>query len=322
MSDTVPAVSVCMPMSRDATVVRRALQSVLTQDFDDFEVLIGDETGAGEPAVAEAADPRVIYRRNPVRLGFSKNHVALLDRAAGRYMTVLHDDDWWEPTYLSSLVAVLDADPEVGLACCATVLDDERGRTSPWPFPLSAGRHDGVLETLLREDWFLLLNATMWRREVWAGPARQWSELCCADLQLFLSAADAGWALYYLPTPLAHWAQHRGQSGAERGPDHGLGVADDVLAFWDGWLEGRPVPQAVLSNGPRARWRLRQARALLLAGRTGEARIAIKGALALARGSDLARTELPRLRRLSFASHLPPFAVRTVVGLKRVAWRN
>ena len=57
--------------------------SVLAQDFDDFEVLIGDETGAAEPAVVEAADPRVVYHRNPARLGFSKNHLALLDRAAG-----------------------------------------------------------------------------------------------------------------------------------------------------------------------------------------------------------------------------------------------
>ena len=234
-------------------------------------------------------------------------------------MTVLHDDDWWEPTYLSSLVAVLDADPEVGLACCATVLDDEHGRTTPWPFPLGAGRHDGVLETLLREDWFLLLNATMWRREVWAGPARQWSELCCADLQLFLSAADAGWALYYLPTPLAHWAQHRGQSGAERGvgPRVGSGKRRSRLlgrvARRTTGGPGRALQRATGALAPPASpgpccWRDEALRRVSPS----------KAALALARESDLVPTDLPGLRRLSFASHLPPFAVRTGVGLKRV----
>ena len=312
-----PTVSVCMPVSRDATVVRRALSTVLSQDFDDFEVLIGDETGSAGPVVAELGDPRVQYQRNAQRLGFTKNHGALLDRAAGRYMAVLHDDDWWEPSYLSSLVAVLETDPEVGMACCGTVLDDDHGHTTPWPVPLGAGRHDNVVDVLLREDWFLLPISTMWRREVWTGPARQWPELCCADLQLFLSAADAGWALYLLPDPLSHWVQHRGQSGAWRGSDNGLGVADDVLAFWGGWLQGRPDDEAALANRQRARWHLRRARALLLAGRAHEARAAIGEAKALRRASALARTELPGLGRLSVASHLPSIAVRTGVGLKR-----
>jgi len=313
----VPTVSVCMPVARDATVVRRALRSVLSQDLSDVEVLIGDETGAAEPAVTEAGDARVRYVRNPDRLGFAKNHRTLLDRAAGKYMAVMHDDDWWEPSYLSSLVAVLEADPEVGMACCATVLDDDHGNLTPWPVPLGAGRHDNLVEVLLREDWFLLVGSTIWRRELWAGPARQWPELCCADLQFFLSAADAGWALYYLPEVLFHWVQHTGQSGAWRGEDNGLGVADDVLTFWGGWLGGRPGEQVALANRQRARWHLRRARALLLAGRAHEARGAIGEAAAFRRAAGLPRTELPGLGRLAVASHLPSIAVRAGVGLKR-----
>lgn len=313
----VPTVTVCMPVSRDATVVGRALASVLSQDLDDFEVLIGDETGAAQPVVAEVGDPRVHYHRNEHRLGFTKNHGAILDRAAGRYMAVMHDDDWWEPSYLSSLVAVMEADPEVGMACCATVVDYGSDGTRQWPVPLAAGRHDNVVDILLREEWFLLPISTMWRRELWTGPARQWPELVCADLQFFMSAADAGWALYYLPRPLAHWVQHREQSGAWRGSDHGLGVADDVLAFWDQWLEGRPAPQAALADRQRARWHLRRARALILAGRAPEARSAVGRAAALRRASSLDRKDLPGLRRLSVASHLPALAVRAGVGLKR-----
>lgn len=317
-----PTVSVCMPVSRDAATVRRALGSVLSQDLGDFEVLVGDETGAAEPAVVELGDHRVQYHRNPSRLGFTKNHGALLDRATGRYMAVMHDDDWWEPSYLSSLVAAMDADPEIGMACCATVVDYGPDATSMWPVPLQGGRHDHVVDVLLREEWFLLPISTMWRNEVWVGPARAWPELCCADLQLFLSAADAGWALYYLPEPLAHWVQHSGQSGAWRGSDHGLGVADDVLAFWDGWLQGRPQAQIELSSRQRARWHLRRARALLLAGRAPEARAALGRASALRRASAIDRSELPGLTQLSLASRLPAIAVRAGVGLRRSAFSH
>jgi hypothetical protein len=128
--------------------------------------------------------------------------------------------------------------------------------------------------------------------------------------------------LYYLPEPLAHWVQHSGQSGAWRGSDHGLGVADDVLAFWDGWLQGRPQAQIELSTRQRARWHLRRARALLLAGRTPEARVALGRASALRRASAIDRSELPGLTQLSLASHLPAIAVRAGIGLKRSAFRH
>ncbi|HXQ44762.1 MAG TPA: glycosyltransferase [Acidimicrobiales bacterium] len=304
----------CMPMARGAHEVEAAVDSVLAQDFSDFELLIGDETGAAGALVAALDDPRIDYRRNPTRLGFSANHVALLDRGRGRYLTVLHDDDRWEPTYLSRLVSVLDRHPEIALACCRTALErgTGSGRSELWPTPLRPGRNDGLLDLVLTEEWFLLLDTTVWRREVWAGPARDWPDLCCGDLQFFLSAAEAGWPLYFLDRVLATYRQHEGQSGAWRGSDHGLGVADDVLAFWEGWLRGRPEDQVALTARQRARWHLRRARALVLSGRTAEARAAVARARALAVGADL-----PDLRRLQVAVALPNRVARTAVALKR-----
>lgn len=304
-----------MPTARGADEVQRAVTSVLRQDHEDFELLIGDDTGAVAELAAHIDDPRVLYRRNPRRLGFAGNHIALLDRARGRYLAVLHDDDHWDPAYLSTMVSAFDAHPDVGLVCCRTAVD--RGSTGRggelWPLPLAAGTVHDWLGTLLRHEWFMLLCSTMWRRAVWAGPARHWPDVRCGDLQLFLSAAEAGWDLYVLHDVLASYSQHHGQSGAWRGADNGLGVADDVLAFWDGWLEGRPPGQIALTARPRARWHLRRARALLLCGRRDEARAAVTEA------ERLAGADLPDLRRLRFASRLPNSLVRGAVGLKRMA---
>jgi hypothetical protein len=301
-----------MPMARPAPALERALRSVLAQDFTDFELLIGDETGAARPLVTALADPRVDYRHNPTRLGFSGNHMALLDRARGRYLAVLHDDDRWEPTFLSRLVAVLERHPDIAMACCGVVLDRGVGDdTEVWPTPLRPGRNDDLLELVLAEEWFLLLDAVIWRREVWGGPARQWPDLCCGDLQFFLSAVEARWPLYFLDTALTAYSMHRGQSGAWRGPDAGLAVADDVLTFWDGWLRGRPDRLVALTTRQRARWHLRRARALLLAGRTPDARDAV------ARAEALGGSDLPDLRRLKLAIALPNPLVRGAVALKR-----
>jgi glycosyltransferase involved in cell wall biosynthesis len=311
-----PLVSVCLPVSRAPEVTRRALDSILRQDLDDFEVLIGDETGDSAVEVAAANDPRVDYRRNPVRLGAARNHVALLDRARGAYHAVLHDDDWWEPTYLSALVGALEADPAVGVACCDTVRDVPGGPPSAWPVPLIPGRNDDVLELLVREEWALLPTSAVWRREVWQGPAREWpDDLCTADLQLFLAAAEAGWAFTYVPRALAHWVQHTGQSGTQRGGDFGLTAASDAVEFWDRWLAGRPRRFRELSAHQRATSQLRRARALLLAGQRVRARAALDEAVALA-GRDLAGR-----RRLAVAAALPTPALQVAVEAKRVGQR-
>jgi GT2 family glycosyltransferase len=325
-----PTVSVCMPMARTAREVEGSVRSVLDQDYGDFELLIGDETGAAGSLVAELGDPRIRYHHNPTRLGFSQNHIALLDRAEGRYLTVLHDDDRWEPSFLSRLVPVLDRHPEIGLACGRARIDrgssghgnggtgaggDGSGGTGKagelWPMPLHPGRNDDWLTVLLREEWFMLVGNIIFRRQVWGGPARRWPELCCGDLQLFLSAAEAGWPVYVLDTVLMDYTMHAGQSGAWRGTDNGLGVADDVLAFWAGWLRGRPDVQVELTAHQRARWHLRRARALLLSGRTKEARAAV------AEAEALGIPEVSDLRKMKLAASLPNPVVRGAVGLKR-----
>jgi glycosyltransferase involved in cell wall biosynthesis len=303
-----------MPMARSGHEVGRAVRSVLAQEFEDVEILIGDETGAAEETIAGLADPRLHYRRNPTRLGFSGNHMALLDRARGRYLTVLHDDDRWAPDYLARLVPLLERHGDVGLVCCRAVLDRGSGDSGDrWPMPLVPGRNESVLEVLLAEEWFMLLDNSVWRREVWAGPARRWPDLCCGDLQFFLSAAEARWPFYFLDAALSVYSVHEGQSGAWRGADNGLGVADDVLAFWEQWLEGRPPGQIALTARQRARWHLRRARALLLARRTVEARQAVN------RAQAFGVSDLPELRRLKLALVLPNPVVRRAVALKRGA---
>jgi hypothetical protein len=287
----------------------------LAQDLHDFEVIIGDETGQFRSLVESLGDDRLVYTHNESRLGYGLNHLTLLDRAMGRHLAVLHDDDWWDPRYLSTMVAALDADPAVGVACSAVSRDVEGGSRrlpAPWPIPFDPGRNDDVLPVLLREEWFLLPTACVWRRQVWSGQAREWHlDLRTTELQLFLSAAEAGWSFYYHPEPLAHWVQHPGQSGAPRGGDLGMAAADDALEFWRRWLQGRPAEYSDLSSRQRARCHLRRARAFVLTGKRAEASSALREATALG------GRRLPGRRQVAVATRFPSPIVRAAVGAKR-----
>ena len=270
----VPLVSVCMPVSRPADVVRRALASVLAQDLADIEVL--DRRRDRRRARPWSPSWRIrgsLYHRNPERLGFSRNHCALLDRAPGQV-----PGDLSRRRPLGAVLSVVDggrargAIPSSAWSAVAQSWTRTVAGPTPWPVPIAAGRHDDVFDTLLHEEWFLLPISTMWRRDTWTGAARQWPELCCGDLQFFVSVAEAGWPLYYLPRPLvALGPAQRADRGAARirpRPRRRRRRAG-VLGRMAG---DAPAGEDRPRERPAGARHLRRARALLLTGRRAEAR--------------------------------------------------
>lgn len=207
-----PLVTVCMPAHRDSEFFRAALASVLSQTMPDLEVIVGDDSGGGLQAAVEAAnDPRVHYVPNAERLGFARNHIATMDAARGKYVAVLHDDDLHHADYLEQMTAVLEADPELGLACSdlwEVFPDGRRQRPGDW---IAGGRYDDWLELALRHNFFVP-TSTVIRREVWAGRrSKTWPEATVGDVVFWYDAALDGTPMYWIDRPLADYRRHDGQ---------------------------------------------------------------------------------------------------------------
>jgi glycosyltransferase involved in cell wall biosynthesis len=85
-------------------LLKEALESILAQDFHDFEVIVGNDYQAevltGE--VLGISDPRIRFINHPRNLREIGNMNALLGLAEGRYFTWLFDDDLYEPGFLRS----------------------------------------------------------------------------------------------------------------------------------------------------------------------------------------------------------------------------
>jgi len=206
-----PAVSVCMPASRDGALFRRALRSVLDQGHEDLEVVVSDDSGGGlEQAAREPGDDRVRYFANTRRLGFALNHTTTMDRARGEYLAFLHDDDHWTPSYLERTLAVLRHDPGLGLVCTDVWMEDEDGRRRRRPRRAPAGRHDRWLHLVMRYAQFQP-SSTVLCRAVWERGRRAWPDVGVGDLVLWIDAARAGWPMHWLDEPLAVYHGHPGQ---------------------------------------------------------------------------------------------------------------
>lgn len=125
-------VSVCIPTYRGAAHIRAAVESVLTQTFADFELLIVDDNSPDDTfAIASSYhDPRVRCLRNPQNLGPEGNWNRCLAEATGRYFKLLPQDDLLAPTCLQRELEVLENDErqQIALVFCARTIIDARAR--------------------------------------------------------------------------------------------------------------------------------------------------------------------------------------------------
>jgi FkbM family methyltransferase len=90
-----PRFSVVIPTRERADTLRFTLRTCLAQDFDDFEIVVGDNCGssATRKVVEEAASDRIRHVRSPKLLSMSSNWDFALSHARGEYVLVLGDDD-------------------------------------------------------------------------------------------------------------------------------------------------------------------------------------------------------------------------------------
>ncbi len=115
--DPPPTVSVLVKSYNHAAYVRQTIDSILTQSFQDFEIVVTDDASTDGTAdiVRSYRDPRIKLEVSPVNLGISGAMNATIARARGRYLAILNSDDWALPDRLKQQVSFLDSHDDVAL---------------------------------------------------------------------------------------------------------------------------------------------------------------------------------------------------------------
>lgn len=119
-----PKVTIGLPVYNGADYLEGTIQTLLTQTFTDFELIISDNASTdGTRAICEAyvaKDPRVRYSRLEQNLGAAPNYNRLVELARGEYFKWQAHDDECAPEFLERCVAVLDRDRSVELVYPST----------------------------------------------------------------------------------------------------------------------------------------------------------------------------------------------------------
>ena len=125
-----PHVSFGIPVRNGERHIGRALDSLLAQEFDDFEVVICDnDSDDGTAHIVQRyleRDPRIHYYRNATDLGQIENFNRVFELARGDYFRWMGADDWLEPGYARLCSEALDARTDaVGVTTQWRFMDDE-----------------------------------------------------------------------------------------------------------------------------------------------------------------------------------------------------
>lgn len=281
-----PFWSVIIPLYERTKYLGQCLDSVVNQapGPEEMEIVVVDDASPTDPRdlVEQLGGGRVGYHRNPTNVGLYPSVNSAILRARGRWIHVLHDDDWVKPGFHARFRQVIQSVPEtVGAVCCRYENHDQTTKfieTSPQltETPTVLGR---VFLAILAQGNPLTLPAVVVRRFAYERVGLYREDLpFTADWEFHARLAlSMDWA--HIPDVLACYRRHP-ETQTSALTRQGLAIRDlaATLKIFARSEMARRVPQALREGQVRqARKALRQA---LQQSRNGLA--------SLARGSLLA----------------------------------
>ena len=130
--ENIPVVSIGLAVYNGELYLERAIDSILAQTFEDFELVIcdndsSDRTEAICRAYAER-DSRIRYYRNPTNIGGVNNENKTFALSRGKYYRLMAHDDRLAPDLIAKSVVVLEQNPDVVLCYSDTMVIDSSDR--------------------------------------------------------------------------------------------------------------------------------------------------------------------------------------------------
>lgn len=147
------AISIGMPIRNGTKLMRGAIDSLLAQDFGDFELLIADNASDDETEAVcreyQRLDKRIRYMRNETNIGVANNFNLVFQRTSADLFCWAAHDDLWEPTFLSRCHEALEKNPDAVLAHVHARLIDREGRPIEGARLLQLGREHSLRERFI-----------------------------------------------------------------------------------------------------------------------------------------------------------------------------
>lgn len=141
--------SVIIPLYNKVPYVSKAIGSVLSQTYGDYELVIMDDgsmDGSFDTAqkVIEGHEHCYLYRQQNTGVSMARNNAVALSQ--GEYLCFLDADDWWEPTFLEEMSKVTEEYPDAGIyGTNYTIVNETKRKTRVADIGVEQGFEEGYI---------------------------------------------------------------------------------------------------------------------------------------------------------------------------------
>lgn len=243
-SATAPAVSVVVPTYNRCALVTQAVDCALAQERVDFELIVVDDGStddtydvlkrrlAGEPRA------RILRKQNG---GTASARNLGIAQARGSWTAFLDSDDLWEPRYLESQLAALDAQPWADLVV-GNASYVNQGRKADSLFADPDFRPPTSLQAMCSGAW-ALPSAIVVRTQIGRTLGFTNRYRIIEDTEFLLRFHARGHHAILNPERLASWRRPEGEGEAAKTAS-GLAIETEMLALLYANLHLAPDPEA------------------------------------------------------------------------------
>lgn len=254
MTRSEPLFSIIIPTYNRALKVARAIESVLSQTFTDYDIWVIDDGSIDQ--TAQHLKPYLdrihyLFQENG---GVASARNLGVQQSSGRYVAFLDSDDRWYPHKLAIISAMIQTHPEIGLFYSQCVVVDETGE-SLWVNKSKAAYNNTYLALLMRD--FITLSSAVVRRDCLEYVGKfDTTMVPCEDWDLWLRIVIK-YPIYLVPEILVLY-EHSDQSKLTSNTLNWLNAHDRVIekAFTRDPTLKQNIRQMVLANMAYAKGRI------------------------------------------------------------------
>ena len=221
-----PPISVVMAVYNGDRYVRQAIDSVLSQDFSDFELIIVDDASSDRTAAIIAAyrDRRIVNIRNETNVGQTRSLNIGLARARAELVARIDADDIYLPGKLARQHAFMKSRPDIVVCGTGAVKIDAAG--APFGTYVPPVRRDDVRYVLCQRVPVCHVSVMMRRAAILDVGGYDERYRYAADFALWSALARSGATIVNLPERLTQYREFPQSLGAVKK----LGAAGDESA--------------------------------------------------------------------------------------------
>jgi glycosyltransferase involved in cell wall biosynthesis len=209
-----PFISICIPAKDRVHLLRRLLDSISEQTYNDFEVIITDNSEGNdvESLTLEFARLNIKYAKNNPKTQMGGNWNACMQKASGKWIKLIHDDDWFTDKDSLAVWAQAAQDTNASFIFSSYYLVDEDTLNREQISVSFLGRLllKWSFYSLLKENVIGPPSVTLIRRDAFLPYLPQLNWL--VDIECYIRYIKSKNRLKYIALPITSIGIHKGQA--------------------------------------------------------------------------------------------------------------